>query len=181
MKTDARIIHTRKALRDALLSLLPEKSVDTLTVKEVCEKANVSRATFYKHYKDCFDLLKQMESCMLEKYLHALKITNPVDVNQLAEAVYDMVAENHELFQLVYADPRHEQRIQFLISKAHDPCINCWKKLLHDISDVEMEVLYTFIANGLVNTMATLYGKMDKESLVTLLQNIMHQSMANYL
>ena len=49
MKTDARIIHTRKALRDALLSLLPEKSVDTLTVKEVCEKANVSRATFYKH------------------------------------------------------------------------------------------------------------------------------------
>ncbi|MBR6525914.1 MAG: TetR/AcrR family transcriptional regulator [Clostridia bacterium] len=181
MKTDARILHTRKALRNALLSLLPEKSVDTLTVKEVCEKANVSRATFYKHYKDCFDLLKQMESCMLEKYLHALNITNPVDVNQLAEAVYDMVAENHELFQLVYTDPRHEQRIQFLISKAHDPCINCWKNMLKNITDTELEVLFSFIANGLVNTMATLYGKMEKDVLVSLLRGIMHQCMEKYL
>lgn len=181
MKTDARIIHTRRALRCALLALLQEKSVDDVTVKEVCEKANVSRATFYKHYKDCYDLLKQMETCMLEKYLHALNITNPVDVNQLADAVYDMVSENADLFRLVYANQRNEQRIQYLIKLAHDPTVRIWKKLLNGISDTEVELLFSFVANGLVNTIATCFDKVEKDVLVPMIRDMMHRCMAPYL
>ena len=181
MKTDARIIHTRRSLRCALLGLLQEKSVDDITVKEVCEKADVSRATFYKHYKDCYDLLKQMEKCMLEKYLHALNITNPVDVNQLADAVYDMVAENADLFRLMYANQRNEQRIQYLIKLAHDPTVAIWKKLLHGISDAEVEVLFSFVANGLVSTIALHFDTLEREKLIPTIRDMMHRCMAPYL
>jgi len=181
MKTDARIIHTRQALRCALLSLLRNKTVDDITVKEVCEQANVSRATFYKHYKDCHDLLKQIEQGMLEKYLRALNITNPVDVNQLADSVYDMVSENAELFRLVYANQRNEQRIQNLIQLAHDPTINCWKKLLNGISDMEVELLFSFIANGLVNTVATHFDTMARSEMLSVIRDMMHRCMAPYL
>jgi AcrR family transcriptional regulator len=54
---DRRIEKTRKLLHDALLSLLHEKSYDDIVVKEILDRANVGRSTFYTHYRDKDDLL----------------------------------------------------------------------------------------------------------------------------
>ena len=61
MKTDARVKYTRMVLKKALLELLEHKPVNKITVKEVCERAGLNRATFYAHYTDCFDLLESIE------------------------------------------------------------------------------------------------------------------------
>lgn len=54
-KTDLRIVKTHKALCDAFMELLEEKSFDHLTVNELCDRALVRRATFYKHFADKYD------------------------------------------------------------------------------------------------------------------------------
>lgn len=54
-KTDLRIIKTRKALCDAFLVLLSEKRFEDITVGELCDRAMVRRATFYKHYADKYE------------------------------------------------------------------------------------------------------------------------------
>ena len=54
-KSDLRIIKTRKALYTAFTMLLGEKSFEDITVNELCEKAMVRRATFYKHFADKYD------------------------------------------------------------------------------------------------------------------------------
>ena len=56
-KTDRRIQRTRQGLRLALLELINEKRYDSISVEEITERANLSRATFYLHYKDKEDLL----------------------------------------------------------------------------------------------------------------------------
>ncbi len=56
-KTDRRIQRTRHSLRAALLELIKEKNYDDISTEEITERANVGRATFYKHYKDKEDLL----------------------------------------------------------------------------------------------------------------------------
>ena len=61
-KSDARVRYTQNALKQALLTLLKEKSVNKITVKEVCELAELNRATFYSHYSDCFALLEAIEN-----------------------------------------------------------------------------------------------------------------------
>ena len=53
-RSDARVRYTRKVLKESLLSLLKEKPINKITVKEVCELAELNRATFYSHYSDCF-------------------------------------------------------------------------------------------------------------------------------
>lgn len=55
---DLRSIKTRKALYDAIFSLLKSLSFKKITIKEICEEAFISRATFYAHYVDKYDLLK---------------------------------------------------------------------------------------------------------------------------
>ena len=51
-KTDARKRYTQMVLKRSLLKLLKEKPVNKITVKEVCELAQLNRATFYAHYSD---------------------------------------------------------------------------------------------------------------------------------
>ena len=47
---DLRIIKTKKAIRDAFLALIEEKGFERISVKEITEKAMISRNTFYLHY-----------------------------------------------------------------------------------------------------------------------------------
>ena len=49
-KQDMRVIRTQKYLRRALIDLMGEKSVQKITVKELAERAEVSRGTFYLYY-----------------------------------------------------------------------------------------------------------------------------------
>ncbi|MGN1195591.1 MAG: TetR/AcrR family transcriptional regulator [Acutalibacteraceae bacterium] len=56
-KVDIRVKRTYNQLFSALIELLREKSFDDLTVLEICEKAGVHRATFYKHFVDKYDFL----------------------------------------------------------------------------------------------------------------------------
>ncbi|WP_211460631.1 TetR/AcrR family transcriptional regulator [Collimonas silvisoli] len=57
--TDRRIAKTRRALRDALLTLMAEHGWDELNVQDLCDMANVGRSTFYLHYQSKEDLLSE--------------------------------------------------------------------------------------------------------------------------
>lgn len=50
MKTDARVRYTVHMIQNVFLELLKEKPVAKITVKEICEHAEINRSTFYKHY-----------------------------------------------------------------------------------------------------------------------------------
>jgi AcrR family transcriptional regulator len=54
---DRRVQKTETLLRDALTSLIREKAYDSIVVKEILDRANVGRSTFYTHFRDKDDLL----------------------------------------------------------------------------------------------------------------------------
>jgi len=54
---DRRVQRTRRALREALISLVLEKGWEAFSVQDVCDRADVGRSTFYTHYADKEDLL----------------------------------------------------------------------------------------------------------------------------
>ena len=58
IKEDARIVKTKARLLETFRELLAEKPMEDITVNEICEKANVRRATFYKHFADKYAFLK---------------------------------------------------------------------------------------------------------------------------
>jgi AcrR family transcriptional regulator len=54
---DRRIQKTETLLREALTSLIREKAYDSIVVKEILDRANVGRTTFYTHFRDKDELL----------------------------------------------------------------------------------------------------------------------------
>lgn len=54
-------LKTKRKLKAALIELLKTKNINHLTVKELVEKADISRSTFYSHYDDIYSVLQEIE------------------------------------------------------------------------------------------------------------------------
>lgn len=62
---DRRIQRTQEALYSALVNLMEERSFDALSVGDLCAAANITRGTFYNHYKDKEALLTECEDAVM--------------------------------------------------------------------------------------------------------------------
>ena len=58
---DRRVKRTKRVLRECLFEILATKTIDEITVKELTEKADVNRSTFYFYYKDIGDMIMQIQ------------------------------------------------------------------------------------------------------------------------
>lgn len=61
MKNDARARYTIMRIKGAFLSLAEKKPDSKITVREICELAEINRATFYHHYQDIYALKEQIQ------------------------------------------------------------------------------------------------------------------------
>lgn len=64
---DRRVVRTKRMIRDALTDLMEEKGFEGITVRDLTTKADINRGTFYIHYQDKYDLLKQSENEILQE------------------------------------------------------------------------------------------------------------------
>lgn len=67
MASDARVRYTKMVIVQSFVKLLKEKSINKITVKEICAMSEINRATFYKHYLDVYDLLDKIEEQFLKE------------------------------------------------------------------------------------------------------------------
>ena len=70
-KADARIRRTHERLGSALMKLIQEKPIGSVTVQEVLDEASVGRSTFYLHFRNKHDLLLNQ----LETFLETMSTT----------------------------------------------------------------------------------------------------------
>ena len=63
---DRRILRSKRALRDARIELMEERSFDGFSVNDLCERADLNRGTFYNHFRDKDDLLAQLEAEVMD-------------------------------------------------------------------------------------------------------------------
>lgn len=59
---DRRCRKTKSAIKNALLTLLKEKNISEISIKELAETADINRKTFYNHYTDLDDVLHELEN-----------------------------------------------------------------------------------------------------------------------
>ena len=55
-------------LAEAVKVCMKTTSVEKITVKEICEHAEINRSTFYKHYQDVYDLMEKLENEAVEAF-----------------------------------------------------------------------------------------------------------------
>lgn len=66
---DRRVLKSQKAIKNAVIELMSEKSFNQITIQDISDRADVSRRTIYLHYQDKFDLLDKL----IDSYINELK------------------------------------------------------------------------------------------------------------
>jgi len=98
-KLDPRVKRTRSLILQAFSNLLAEKGFESISVQDVTDKAEINRATFYKHFVDKYALLDyavgQMFRHEIEKRtLDACHYT-PDNLKNLILAVCEFLSKTH--------------------------------------------------------------------------------------
>ena len=68
-KNESKYFNTAIKMDEALIALLEKKDFEYITIKEICDTAGVNRSTFYLHYENTSDLLKETTRYIIDKHL----------------------------------------------------------------------------------------------------------------
>ena len=72
-KKSRRVKMTKLLLKTALIELMQEKPFSQITIKELCERADLNRTTFYLHYADQTAVLREIEDEATQKTIEYMK------------------------------------------------------------------------------------------------------------
>jgi AcrR family transcriptional regulator len=124
---DLRVKRTQKLILDALLSLSIEKGFSALTVSDITKSAGINRATFYRHYKDKFDLLDSYTRTVYElldaPFEAKPRKSNKADADQVFQrlvTIFDHIRANANFYRVMLGrngDPMFTNRIRQYVEK----------------------------------------------------------------
>lgn len=91
-KPDRRAVYTRNTVKDALLELLEKQHYERITVAALCRQAEITRATFYLHYKRLDEVLDEL---LDEALMVAESIIRKADLATRMDALEQLAATGH--------------------------------------------------------------------------------------
>lgn len=126
-KLDRRARRTRRLLRQSLHDLIREKDYDTITVQDITDRADLSRATFYLHYKDKDELLARSLEDMFDDLVGHIYNRPPEDLLQdggpPALIAFQHAQEYSDVYRMLLGDRGVTSVInrvrQYLAQQAH--------------------------------------------------------------
>ncbi|MCR5652920.1 MAG: TetR/AcrR family transcriptional regulator C-terminal domain-containing protein [Ruminococcus sp.] len=98
IKIDRRIKKTKKSIYNAVAELLTQKDVNLITIKEICEIADINRKTFYNYYTGIYDVIDEIENNVLDV------LCKSIDNINLEEAMKEPYIVFEKLNEIINTD-----------------------------------------------------------------------------
>lgn len=149
-KVNRKIKYTKMVLKESFIRLLKQKEISRITITEICEEADINRATFYAHYKDQYDLMKQIESELVEdinRYLANYSFHEKSSESlQLMEQIFEYIKDNSEVCSVLLSESGDKKFQKDVLLIVQQQCITEWTSKKVNINDAEY--LYAYATNG---------------------------------
>ena len=71
--TDRRILKTKRTIKRAFVSLLSEKDINHITIKDIADRADINRKTFYSYYRGIYQLVDEIENEIVSDFNEAVE------------------------------------------------------------------------------------------------------------
>lgn len=158
---DRRTKYSLRVIRAALFELLETKSLDAVTVTDICALADVNRGTFYKYYRDVYDLFEKTQDKFIDK-LHALfEETKAVgsEMPDFFTSVFRILSENKELVQVArnreFAEQFTKKLLGFVLPQINQLIINADP----NANEEKIRFLSEYIMGGCTRVVAAWIGE----------------------
>lgn len=161
-KEDRRVMMTKRMLKEAMTELLRENDIYHISIRELCERADVNRTTFYKYYGSQFDLLTEMESDIISLINNTITKNN-VDIDATIKVLCEYLNDNLEFARLLInnnIDPGFAGKL-FSLSVIRDSVAENYRDK-YDGS--EMEYVYNYITYGAFRIICMWLSRDEREA-----------------
>ncbi len=141
---DRRPIKTVSSIKKALISLIRTKKISEIKVIDICNKANVSRSTFYLHFADINDLIDQIEEEQIEPIFRICLGFHADNIKEKCTEIARFIKKNCAVFKLLLlkTDDHFENKFKNKIDKLMIASLGDSKK------STFTKYYFSFILNG---------------------------------
>lgn len=151
-KENQRIVLTKRLLKESLLQLMETKSIQKISVSELCQTAGINRTTFYHHYGNPSDLLKEIELDMiadLERIWQERGAAQDWTLSRRAEALCLYFREHEHIAKLLFRNSdTNSEFAALLFHSTHAQ--QTFRQGLSGITDPDSQkLMITLFTNGI--------------------------------
>lgn len=163
---DRRVRKTKAVIRRSLTELLKIKELNDISVSELTKLSDISRGTFYLHYKNVFDLFEQTENELVDD-VGTILFSHRTDAQWLSTPalieLFSYVASNAEVFAAMLR-VKETEFFKKLTTQFKPKTKEDWRVLFPNVEEGMFEYCYTFSANGCAALMKLWFESGMKET-----------------
>lgn len=166
-KENRRAAYSKRVIKESFIELLDKKPLSKISVKEICEMADVNRCTFYSYFDDIYDLHEKiMQEFYDKQYLIMQESREKLkqiitcgrkisvdDVYNLMIKMLELIMDNIEISKIVY-NPDSENQIHLELGQMYfDMLIPLGFPTNSKQKIAWLKNAYTFVTGGFTGTL----------------------------
>ena len=180
-RSNRRVRFTRSALREALIDLILEKPLVSITVKDICARADINRSTFYLHFKDVTDILEHMRE---HTPTHERKFRDLQEIKGFFIDFLEQIRNNPRIMkviQVLCSEQGYPYFVRKLQTMTYEAFLDSWDMhMMPEMSEQRKLLVFSYTISGMVSMLSTWANRAQDtptDQVVSLLMGLMWHGM----
>ncbi|MBR0282214.1 MAG: TetR/AcrR family transcriptional regulator C-terminal domain-containing protein [Oscillibacter sp.] len=177
---DRRVKRSRKLLKQGFMDLLREKGFARISVRDITDRADMNRGTFYLHYPDTAALMRSVEEDMLQEAqtlidAHLQEAMDGHSLRPLFEPLLDYVVERRDACATLFKNDSCSGFLEGIQRLACENGRRLIARFYPALTESQAAYFTSFAAFGLTGLMKTWFDggmSLPKERLLELADNL---------
>ena len=153
-KVDRKISGTRKMLRESLTSLMQQKPVQSITVREITELADTNRSTFCLHYQDVYDMVNQIQEDMFREFNEIMMVIPDAPSDQdlflLSAEIFSVIKNNADFAIVLLGKNGNTAFVGRLKDLVKRRTLGDWSGIIQSDDRQKADYFYAFVITGYI-------------------------------
>lgn len=167
-KQDRRVVKSKRAIRNAFITLLTQKDINDITITDIADVADVDRKTVYNYYNGVYDILEEFEDELITLLEEATKeldfeknIKNP---QHMFEILTDIINSNFDLYSNLMKIDTNSQIVRKIVMSLEEQVrFALQKNLVKDPK--KLDILSEFITFGMLSVYQNWFNSNNRQPL----------------
>jgi len=141
-----KIKYTKMVIREGFLSLLAKKPIGKITVKDICEHADINRGTFYHYYKDVYHLQQVIEDEMFAKFESMQPLRKNSTLKEITTAAVSLLNKEREVSRAFLGQHGNTSFIERVLNMCRENTFVLYSD--NGIGREDLDYIYNFMLFG---------------------------------
>lgn len=167
-KVDRRIAKTKKAIYRAFAQLLSEKNINDITIKDIADRADINRKTFYNYYDGIYELTDEIENKIIDSFEKVIREHNINELlhnpNKMFDELVKIINTDFDFYQHLISVGSNSN----LVSKLFISLKSRAKEVISEYSvldEATLDIVLDFVISGMFTVFQRWFNSSKEHSL----------------